>query len=95
MSELPQINWVKNDPKLYNTFTDGSVFLVALRVMNGFLGKEYWQFDVVEFDCDGDGASLYYRGKSECYDSWVWDDFEYFMLLEGRMPTNEMPSEAP
>jgi hypothetical protein len=84
---MPAINWIKNDPKKYCNFIDGSVFLVALRVRNNKTNTERWEFDVVEFDCDGESACLYYRGKTEIYGSWTWNDFEYFMLLEGSMPT--------
>jgi len=87
----PKIKWIKNDPKKYSYFQEGSVFLVALQT--GKTGGLYgWDFDVVEFDSDEDGASLWYRGKEAIYDSWVWSDFEYFMLLEGEMPTSS-PSE--
>lgn len=84
---LPFIPWVKNDPKKFKFFTDGGVFLVALQVKNNKTGVSRWEFDVVEFDCDVEGASLYYRGKPEAYDSWAWEDFEFFALLEGDMPT--------
>lgn len=83
----PKIEWIKNDKKEFNTFEDGSVFLVALQVTNTATKKKAWEFDVIEFDCDGDGASLRYRGGGDHYDSWEWNDFEYFQLLEGTMPS--------
>ena len=85
----PQISWVKNDPKKHTVFEDGSTFLVALRVNKGF--KLHWEFDVVKWDCDGEGGHMVHRGANgiyEAYDVWEWEDFEYFYLIEGSMPTN-------
>jgi hypothetical protein len=48
-----------------------------------------WEFDVVETDCDGERMTLRYR-DGESYDAWVFDDFEFFALLEGEMPTAEI-----
>lgn len=86
----PEIDWIKNDPKKFNTFLDGSVFLVAIQVSTKG-GPYRWDFDIVQLDCDGEGASLRYRGSGEPYDAWSWGDFEYFKLLEGEMPTYEEP----
>lgn len=88
----PPINWVKNEPGKYKTFWDGSRFLFALQVKNNALGTTRWEFDVLEFDCDGEGASLRYP-DGEYYDSWTWDAFEYFALLDGQMPGEEAPEE--
>lgn len=84
---FPVINWIKNDPIEHSCFTDGSVFLVAIEVMNKESKTTLWEFDVIEIYCDDDGATLYYRGQSEIYDSWEWNDFSYFHLLDGEMPT--------
>lgn len=85
MKDLPSIQWIKNDPKKHTWFTDGSVFLVALRT--GKSGGPYtWDFDKVRINAD-ENMSL---TISECgcsYDAWSWEDFEYFALLEGSMPT--------
>ena len=89
--EFPKVEWIKNDPEKHKFFEDGSVFLVALQVKNGKTKKVRWEFDVVEIDCDGEGMSLWYRGKSELYDSWSWEDFSHFCLLEGVMPFAELP----
>jgi len=83
--ELPKINWIENDPSKYNQFFDGSVFLVAVLVRNNKTGGTKWEFDCVEVKVDCDGSSLYYK-NGDIYDSWSWDDFEYFSLLEGDMP---------
>lgn len=89
--EVPKIEWVKNDPKLHQWFSDGSVFLVALQTgKNG--GPYKWDFDVVEVNCDGDGMFLQYPHGGEAYSDWEWTDFEYFQLMEGEMPTAR-PSE--
>lgn len=87
--ELPKIEWIKNDPQKHKFFEEGSVFLVALQVKNSKTKKVRWEFDVVETDCDGYRMTLYYRGKSEIYDSWNFEDFEYFYLLEGKMPMSK------
>ena len=84
---VPETNWIENDPKKYNSFSDGSAFLIAVNVTNTKSGQTNWEFDCVEFDCDGDGANLVYRGSREPFDSWSWDDIEFFHLLEGDMPT--------
>jgi hypothetical protein len=83
---FPKINWIKNDPKKYNCFTDGSVFLVALQVTNNKTKQTKWEFDVIEADCDSESCTWRYRERGECYSSWQWGDFEYFALLEGDMP---------
>lgn len=86
LEELPTIKWIKNDG--FTSFADGSVFIVALRVEDDKTKALNWDFDVVELDCGGDEALLYYRGKSELYTAWEWDDFEYFALIDGDMPIN-------
>lgn len=84
--ELPSINWIKNDPLKFNSFSDGSVFLVAYKVrIDG--DPPVWAFDVVEVGCDDERMNLYFRDKVESYDGWDWECFEYFALLEGDMPT--------
>ncbi len=86
--ELPVINWIKNDPKEHQLFTDGSVFLVALRVgKNG--GPYNWEMDVVAVDCDGEGMNLKSRDCGCFYDGWIWSDIEYFALIEGYLPSKE------
>lgn len=87
----PKIDWIKNDSKKHRHFNDGDIFLIALRVRIKEI--ERWEFDVVEMDCDGDGASMWYRGKSEPYDAWSWDDVEYFKVIEGCEPTAEIGEE--
>ena len=86
----PTMNWVKNDPKKHQWFEDGSEFLVALRVTSK--GRARWEFDVVRVNCDGEGMSLEYR-EGESYSSWSWSNFEWFMLLDGTMPT-ERPNDG-
>ena len=87
----PDIKWVKNNPEKHKYFTDGSEFLVALQVSsNG--GPYTWDFDVVQVNCDGEGMDLTYRG-GEPYDAWLWDDFEYFALLDGEMPQADLDEE--
>jgi hypothetical protein len=83
----PQVEWIKNELNKYNSFYDGSAFLIAVQVKSTVTKSVRWEFDVVEFDCDGEGASLVYRGSREPYDSWAWDDIGYFALLEGKMPS--------
>lgn len=84
-----ELTWIKNDPEKHNVFSDGSVFLVAIEVNNNKTGKTRWDFDVLRFDCDGESAYLTYRDSHEFYDKWCWSDFDYFILLEGDMPTSE------
>lgn len=88
MSE-PKIDWIKNDPEKHRYFNDGDVFLIAIPQASSN-GVERWDFDVVEMDCDGEGASMWFRNKSEVYDSWSWDDVEYFKVLEGNEPTADI-----
>lgn len=81
----PSIDWVRNDPEQHQLFSDGSIFLVALQT--GKSGGPYtWDFDVVKANCDEDGMTLVDR-EGNSYDAWSWDDFEFFKLLEGDMPT--------
>lgn len=86
MLEMPGINWIKNTPEYQKaTFSDGSVFLVALQL--GPEGGPYkWDFDVVQVSCDGEWMVLNTRECSCSYSAWSWDDFEYFALLDGEMP---------
>lgn len=83
----PKIDWIKNDPEKHKYFESGSVFLVALQVHTK--EKTSWEFDVVQVNCDGDWFCLEYRG-GETYDAWEWSDFEYFHLLEGSLPCEEI-----
>ena len=87
-AEMPQIKWIKNDPGKHKWFSDGSRFLVALRVgKNG--GPYHWEYAVVITDCDGEGMQLRSGCDDGCYYSdWTWLDFEYFALLEGSIPTD-------
>lgn len=89
MSETPpHIDWVKNDKEKHQFFTDGSRFLVALQV--GRQGGPYeWEFAIVVTNCDGEGMTLQWP-EGEYYSDWNWEDFEWFKLLEGEMPTAEM-----
>lgn len=84
----PQIKWIKNDPEKHKFFVDGSTFLVALQVSTKSAPPE-WDFDVVTTDCDGESMHLRVRDNGDAYYSWTWDDFEYFHLLGGDMPTPE------
>lgn len=90
MGNKPSITWAENTEEFHNAlFSDGSIFLVALQV--GKLGGPYkWDFDVVKANCDGEGMVLEDR-EGNPYDAWQWDDFEYFALLEGEMPTARPP----
>jgi len=92
----PEIEWVKNDPKKYNRFSDESRFLVAVQVKNSVRRDVRWEFDVVTVKCDGDWMVLEYGG-GETYDAWNFSDFGYFKLLDGEMPTydSEFDPEAP
>lgn len=92
MDELPKLKWIKNDPKKYKWFEDGFTFLGAIKVENQKTRKTTWEFDVVTVRCDGDWLCLEYRG-GETYDAWTFEDFEYFHVLEGPMPTMEGPTE--
>ena len=87
----PDIKWIKNDPEKHKYFTDGSKFLVAILVgPNG--GPYTFDFDVVETNADGEGMDLTYS-SGEPYDAWLWDDFEYFVLLRGEMPRADLDEE--
>lgn len=82
----PIINWIKMDPSKHNQFSEGDVYLIALRTgKNG--GPYTWEIDRVKIFADDGKSSLVY----ECgcsYDSWSWDDVEYFSVVEGSEPTN-------
>lgn len=85
--QLPAIKWVKNTPKYHSAmFQDQSVFLVALKT--GKTGGPYtWSFDTVKTNCDGEGMTLETPECGCAYSAWSWDDFEYFALIDGEMPT--------
>lgn len=83
---IPAITWIKNDPEKFNVFEDGSRFLVAIWVTNNKTKKSRWDLDVVRWNCDGESAHLEYD-NGDSYDSWNWEDVEYFALIEGAMPT--------
>lgn len=85
-NQFPTINWIKNDPKKYKYFYDGSVFLIAVMVKNSIKESERWELDVIRVSCDGDWFCLEYR-SGEIFDAWEWEDVEYFHLIEGEMPT--------
>lgn len=82
---LPGINWVKNDPDKYKWFQDGSEFLVALRVGNNKKKTERWEYAVITVNCDEGRFDL--SSNNELYDMWSWEDFEYFHLMDGVLPT--------
>lgn len=80
----PKINWIKNNPNKHRYFIDGSTFLVAVQVSkNG--GTPRWEFNVVRANCDGEGMFLEHI-NGESYDDWLWEDLEYFHLIEGNLP---------
>jgi hypothetical protein len=87
-NDLPEIKWIKNDPKKHQWFYDGSVFLVALRT--GKTGGPYkWDFETVTVSADGESMSFNQRECGCDYSSWSWEDFEYFHVLEGQEPTTK------
>ena len=86
VDNLPEIKWIKNDPKKFNCLEDGSRFLVALQVHSKLTKTTKWEFEVLTVRSDGDWLCLE-TGGGETYDSWNWEDFEYFQLLDGSMPT--------
>jgi hypothetical protein len=85
--EAPKIDWVKNDPTKHRVFADGSRFLVALRCGSEEAGYQ-WEFATVSVQCDEDEFTLLEPG-GDTYDAWNWEDFEYFALLDGEMPSQE------
>lgn len=85
-NELPKISWIKNDPEKHKFFEDGFRFLGALQVKNSVKKTVRWEFDVLTVRCDGDWMILE-TGGGEIYDSWGFEDFEYFHILDGREPT--------
>jgi hypothetical protein len=91
--DTPKIDWVKNDPKQHRYFIDGSKFLVALQVSNNKTGVTKWEFDTVMADCDGESMGLRCPCNGDTYDAWLWEDFEFFALLGGEMPTAEPTEE--
>ena len=92
MVNLPEINWIKNDPEKYCLFVDGSKFLVALQVRNNKTKITKWDFEVVVTNCDGEDMSLM-TSEGEYFSGWQWIDFDYFCLLDGEMPTAERVDE--
>jgi len=64
---------------------------VALKVHNNVTNKSKWDFDIISVEADGDDnddgfINLLCAYTGDVYDSWEWEDFEYFILIEGRMP---------
>ncbi len=88
--ELPKINWIKMDQEKHRYWTDGSRFLFALQVKNSVKKTVRWDFETLEISCDYDGVSLK-TCEGEFYSSWNVEDFEYFYLIEGEMPTPKEP----
>ena len=81
-----KINWIKNDPEKHQWFEDGSVFLVAYVIHIAKTGKTRQDYDVVVVSCDGGDFQLNLR-NGEPYDDWTWEDFDYFALIDGNIPT--------
>ena len=86
LQPLPRTDWIKNDPKKHQWFEDGSEFLFALQVTNNRTGVTKWEFACIRVNCDDEWLALEYQG-GEPYDAWEWKDFEWFILLDGVMPT--------
>ena len=88
---LPVINWIKKEKDKHNFHTDGNRYLIALQVrsMSQPLNDVYWDYFIICVTCDGEGAELSYE-NGDIFDAWSWDDVEYFAVLDGEMPTNEI-----
>lgn len=73
--------WIKNDHH-DRTFEDGEVLLVAVYVYSNYAGKSEWEIDRIRVRCDDDGASfLHDNDFDDPYDSWAWEDIEYYIQL--------------
>lgn len=88
-NSLPEIKWVKNDPKKHIYFQDGSVFLIALQTIDKETKESAWEFDVVQIHADDESFYLRTR-EGEPYDCWSWGDVEYFHLIDGVLPTEDI-----
>lgn len=63
-------------------FHDGEILLIAVKVKNTRLKSTYWEIDRVRVRFDGDGAYLYHDNEFGVpYDSWNWEDVDYFIPL--------------
>ena len=86
--ENPVLNWIKNDPKKHKYFLDGSEFLVATKVINNVSKKTRWEISAIEAHADWEDEVYFsYVNGGEVWDSWDWDDVEWFVVLEGECPT--------
>ena len=84
MSELPkELEWKKHDCE--KLVSDGSIWLVALEILNRPTNKKFWHVDKVRVSCDGDEDGgffdLTYADSDEPYDYWDWTDFEFSIKL--------------
>lgn len=89
----PLLNWIKNDKFKFKYFYDESVFLCAIQVHSINTGITRWEFAVIEWTSDDELASMRYHGTNEYFDQWEWEDFSYFVLISGDMPSEEPPRE--
>ena len=76
--------WIRNSSDEHQYFSDGSIFIIAVKLSTG-----KYDIDIVYVECDEDYFGMFYRDTGDFYDAWEWDDVEYFILLEGEMPTKE------
>lgn len=84
MTSGPPIQWIGRDDKLHAYHQDGSRYLIAVE-MQWPKGLPQWEFAVVQVNADGNMTLQFDCGCS--YDTWQWDDVEWFALLDGVMPT--------
>jgi hypothetical protein len=89
LNAMPEINWIKVDLSKHIYFEDGSRFLIAVFVENSRTRTKKWEFDIVSASCNDERLSLVYE-NGEPYDTWTWDDIDYFAVLEGKEPTSDI-----
>lgn len=67
-------------------FCDGDVYLLALKVTNTEMKETIWEAYKLRIFVD-DYMQLYYADDHEIcgdhvlFDSWAWEDFEYYIKL--------------
>lgn len=89
----PNLNWIKRDPVAHAWHQDGSRYLIARQVTNNRTNVTTWDCAAVQVRTDDEWFDL--ALGCECsYDAWTWDDVEFFVLLDGAMPTAKPGQEG-
>ena len=85
MKKLQLPKWKLNELSQSDLY-DGDEFLVAVRVCNTSLDNEKWEFEKIRINCDDEFFHIHYFDCcNEAYDTWAWEDFEYYIKLNPKV----------